>query len=221
MPYGNAVYICGWIQGISPETHKAIEWVRNTARDAVQRHREYKTEMQAYEKKLEDATKAALAKLLPSKEQKKKASAESLWGEDLHKIKDRLQKEFKKGAKECHLFVPGPGNAKRTKVGVQLNGEAPPQLTPDPVLPNHMKEVYRAWENAERAAGRKPPGRCEMDQPLSMPAQIRDRVSVTTRDWIKFMMRNKKQSYGAVMLAYQKELGWLTEWGKKHGYDCW
>ena len=43
VPYGSAVYIAGWIQGLSARAHQTIEWLRTTARNIVREHEEHQT----------------------------------------------------------------------------------------------------------------------------------------------------------------------------------
>ena len=222
VPYGSVVYIAGWIQGISAQAHRAIEWLREAAREMARRHDEHQTATGEYKKRLEKELEAALGKLLPSKQAQQ--NARKVYGKTLRKIRQEMEEQLKKGAKTFTLAAQpgggGGGGGKKQKVAVSMNGEVPPQLEPSPPIPDHMREAYDAWEASERAAGREPPVRVEMEQ-LWLPEHVRSMHRITTRDWIAVMMHRHNRSYGYCIYKLYEEFGWLEQWAKERDIDCW
>lgn len=213
VPYGSAVYIAGWIQGISARAHRALECLRQTAREMALRHEEHQTATGKYEDRIKSELKDALGQLLgPS------GSAKKLYGTTLTQLRQKVQAQLEKGVEEVTL-AKSVGR-KRVPVTVSVKGEVPPKLEPSPPIPNHMKEAYDAWEASERAAGREPPVRVEMEQ-LWLPEHVRSMHRITTRDWIAVMMHRHNRSYGYCIYKFYEEFGWLEQWAKERGIDCW
>ena len=216
VPYGSVVYIAGWIQGISRQAHRAIEYLREAAREMARMHEEHQTATSEYEKRLESELEAALGKLLPSEAEKK--AAKQVYGKTLAKIRQELAEKLKQGKTEFTLAAK-PG-VKARLVTVTMKGEVPPKLEPSPPIPDRLKDAYAAWEDSERAAGREPPIRVEMEK-LWLPECIRGQHRVTTRDWIAVMMHKNNRSYGYCLWKLHEEFGWLEQWAKEQGIDCW
>ena len=216
VPFGSAVYIAGWIQGLSPRAHQSIEWLRTTARGIVREHEAHQTAMGDYTKKIEKELKDALEKLLPSNEKLK--DSKRVFGKSLAEMRDEALKG-KKGKKVVVLAMKG--QQKKRRVEVDMGGEARPQLEPSPPTPDYLKEALAAWENEERAAGRRPPLRVEMDQPLWLPPQLRNQHRITTREWIHWMMTRKKKTYAQCLIKLHEDFDWLKKWAKDHDYSDW
>ena len=151
VPYGHAVYVCGWIQGIPPGAHKAIEWARGEARNLACLANEFiEGELIPYFEKLDKEMEAAFARLTPTPKKTAKT-----YGENIEEFRRVYCPVYMKGGGKFNFTFPpqqsAPKKARITPVAMMVKGEKPPKPTYDHVTPPSLIE-YEQEESNELAA---------------------------------------------------------------------
>ena len=218
VPYGHAVYVCGWIQGLTARAHQAIERARDAARVLALSDNEFiERELIPYFERLdaevEKEIKVAIAKAFANLTPREKTKT---YGANI----DEFRQLYMEGGGTLTLRQPsvsGGAPPKKAKISVAVRGEKPPKLSYDHVVATSLREADQDESQALAAQNKAelrilPPE--HLLKPSYLPPSLRESYRFTPRKCFMQMLKDG-HAFRDVMKRHEDQFKYMLENDRK------